>query len=85
LETGERGGYGTGVAGREGGEESAFVSPTEVDEYLKGLSFPASKYEVLENAEFRCAPQKIIDVFDKLPEQDFLKPSDVESAVERLQ
>jgi hypothetical protein len=84
LETGERGGYGAGLAGREGSKESVFVSRTEVDEYLKGLSFPANKQEVLENAEVRCAPQKIIDVLDLLPNQDFSKPSDVESALERV-
>lgn len=85
METGERGGYGSGVAGREGGEESVFVSRSEVDVVLKGLSFPASKGEVLETAEYNCASQKVMDVLERLPDRDFTRVSDVESAVERLQ
>jgi hypothetical protein len=84
METGERGGYGTGVAGRVGGEESEFVSRGEVDVYLKGVQFPAGKDELIENAESLCAPQKVIDALDRLPEKRYGGAGEVESAVEHL-
>ena len=84
LETGERGGYGTGVAGRVGGEESEFVSRDEVDVYLKGVRFPAAVEELIENAESLCAPQKVIDALDRLPKREYGGAAEVEAAVERL-
>ena len=84
METGERGGYGTGVAGRAGGEESRFISKEEVAEYLKDMDFPAARDVLVRDAERRCAPQKVVDVLERLPDREFRGVSDVDDAVRRL-
>jgi len=85
METGERGGYGTGVAGRAGGEESVFISKEEVVEYLKTMDFPATKHDLVQSAAHRCAPQKFLDALGRLPDHKFTSVAEVDAAVRHLE
>ncbi len=80
LESGERGGYGTGLAGRQGGESSQFVSHEQLSVYLRNLSYPARKQDVVNAAFANEAPRAIIEKMERLPDQVYSQQADVENA-----
>lgn len=57
------------------------VSPTEVLQYLEGIEFPVKKEGLLKTARGNRAPQSIMDVLDRLPDQVFRSVAEVNIAV----
>lgn len=56
-------------------------TPIEVEKYLKGADYPASKSDLLDCAKRNGASQDIADVLQRLPNQRFEKPTDVAKAI----
>ncbi len=52
-----------------------------VAQYLKGLDLPADKQEVVQCAVNNQAPQDVIDVLQRLPDQTYQQMDDVWRAV----
>jgi len=52
----------------------------EIEKVLKGMNFPASKQELVQQAKQNNASQNVIQTIQKLPEQKFNSPTDVEKA-----
>jgi hypothetical protein len=57
------------------------LSPADVQKYLEGLNFPASKEEVVATAESNGAPQALVEQIRALGPEQFSSPNDVVSAL----
>ena len=68
------------VRGEKGGEASLHsekVSAAQIQMYLKGINYPASKEELVRRARTNNAPDKVMDYLRKLPEKEYRFPTDV--------
>jgi uncharacterized protein DUF2795 len=69
-----------GAAG--GGTEAVMdINPIEVQKHLKGVSYPASREELVEVAERNDAPEEIVDELRSLDAEQFDGPDDVQDAL----
>jgi hypothetical protein len=66
-------------------EEILDVSPVEVERYLKGVDYPASKQGLIECAEQNGAPERVIRLLDQLQEREYNSPVEVSEEVERIE
>jgi hypothetical protein len=57
------------------------VSTGEIQEYLHGMSYPAGKNDLVSKAQSNNAPQDVIDMLNRLPDQRFSNPIDVNKAI----
>jgi hypothetical protein len=57
------------------------LSPADVQKYLEGLNFPASKEEVLATAQSNGAPQALVEQIRALGPEQFSNPDDIVSAL----
>ena len=56
-------------------------NPIQVQKYLSGIDYPASKDTIVEAAEKQGAGADVLDALRAIPEGDYDKPTDVSSAV----
>ena len=56
----------------------AKVSPAEVEKYLKGVDFPASKADLVKHVQQET--QQVLEVLQKLPNETFQRPTDIAKA-----
>jgi len=59
----------------------AKINPIELQKYLKGVEYPASKDDIVKAAENNGADDEIIDVLRNASESSFEKPTDVTKAL----
>jgi hypothetical protein len=59
-------------------------NPIEIQRYLGGVSYPASKQELLDQARSRGAPDAIRHAVDRLPDDRFESPAAVSKAIGQL-
>lgn len=52
-------------------------SPANVATYLKGIDYPANKQDLLRHARQNGAEQDVVDVLERMPEQQYLNMADV--------
>jgi hypothetical protein len=57
------------------------VSTAEVLEALKGIDLPKSKAELIKYAQSRNASKDVIDILNRLPDQQFGNAADITHAV----
>jgi hypothetical protein len=57
------------------------VSTGELQQYLHGIHYPASKNDLKKTAQGNKAPQDVMDLINKLPDQSYPSPVDVNKAV----
>lgn len=62
--------------GRGAGGES----PANVQKYLKGVDYPAKKRDLEQQAKKNDAPDEILQMIRKFPDQEFSGPQDVMKA-----
>lgn len=55
-------------------------SPSNVQSYLKGVSYPATKDDLLSAARENGAPREIIDLLEGFDDSEFGGPQDVMKA-----
>jgi hypothetical protein len=61
------------------------VSTGELQQYLHGIHYPAKKDDLMKTARGNNAPQDVMDLIDKLPDQSFPSPADVNKAVGKIE
>jgi Protein of unknown function (DUF2795) len=61
-------------------DENPMVSD-EVQKYLQDIEYPASKEDILSNAQSKGAPQGLIDRINNLSQDSFSEPQEVSSAL----
>ena len=57
------------------------VNPIQIQKYLKGVNYPASKSDLLENAEREGADEDVRTTLEGLPDQYYETPADVSKAL----
>jgi hypothetical protein len=55
-------------------------SPANVQKYLKGVDYPAKKRELVDQARKNAAPDEVVQIIQKFPDQEFVGPQDVMKA-----
>ncbi|AJM77369.1 DUF2795 domain-containing protein [Rathayibacter toxicus] len=58
-------------------------TPIEIQKYLGGIDYPASRDTIVQTAEKEGADQAVLDALRALPEGNYNKPTDVSSAVSK--
>lgn len=46
-------------------------NPIEIQKFLEGIDFPATKDDIIETAQNNDAGQEIFDLLEKLPEKEY--------------
>jgi len=57
------------------------VNPIELQKHLKGISYPASKDELVQTAEANGASEEILEALRSASSEHFEGPDDVQSAL----
>jgi hypothetical protein len=57
------------------------VSTGEILEYLRGIDLPKSKSELVQYAQSKNAPRDVIDVLNRMPDQQFVNAADITHAI----
>ncbi|PWF39439.1 DUF2795 domain-containing protein [Massilia glaciei] len=58
----------------------AHANPIQIQKYLKGVDYPASKAELIENAKNLGADESVCASLEQLPDEDFQTPAQVSEA-----
>jgi predicted outer membrane protein len=58
----------------------AHANPIQIQKYLKGVDYPASKAELIENAKKLGADDNVCASLEQLPDEDFQTPAEVSQA-----
>jgi Protein of unknown function (DUF2795) len=53
----------------------------EVQKYLQDIEYPASKEDIVSNAQSKGAPQSLIDKINNLSQDSFSEPQEVSNAL----
>jgi hypothetical protein len=61
------------------------VSTGELQQYLHGIHYPANKSDLMKTAQGNKAPQDVMDLINKLPDQSYPSPADVNKAVGKIE
>lgn len=56
-------------------------NPIEVEKHLKGIKFPASKQDLIEQARQNQAPGEVLSVLERMPDREFRTAADVAKGV----
>jgi hypothetical protein len=62
----------------------AKVNPIQLQKFLKGVDYPASKQGLLKHIEQQGADEDVRATLEQLPDQQFQTPADVSKAVGAL-
>jgi hypothetical protein len=57
--------------------------PIEVQKYLSGMNYPATKDQVVEHAKEHGAPDEVMETLGNIPDQEYDGPNRVSQAVSR--
>jgi len=68
--------------GGKGDSEKA--SPTAIERYLKGMTFPADKKALIEKAKSNDAPEDVMKTLNQFEEKTYSTVIDVSKEVERI-
>jgi hypothetical protein len=60
------------------------VNPIQIQKFLKGVDYPASKAELLEMAEQEGADENARQALEQLPDQEYQSPVDVSEALGKI-
>jgi hypothetical protein len=55
----------------------AHANPIQIQKFLKGVDYPASKADLIENAKKMGADENILASLEQLPDKEFQTPADV--------
>lgn len=60
------------------------VSPAQVEKYIKGIKFPASKQELIKQAEWNNASDDVLNILDNVPDKQFHSPIEISIAIGKM-
>lgn len=59
----------------------AKVNPVQVQKFLGGLDYPASRQDLLKHAEQEGAEENVRSTLEQIPDQKYETPADVSQAI----
>jgi hypothetical protein len=63
----------------------AKVNPIQVQKYLSGIDYPASKQEIVDRARSQGADQDVVQTLQQMPGDNFNSPNDVSAAIGKVE
>jgi hypothetical protein len=63
----------------------ANVNPVQVQKYLKGVNYPASKNDLLKQADDQGGDKDVRATLEKLPDKTYQTPVDVSEAIGQIE
>ena len=57
------------------------INPIQIQKFLKGVNYPASKSDLLQNAEQQGADEDVRTALEQLPDEEYESPADVSKAL----
>jgi hypothetical protein len=61
------------------------ISPAQVQKFLKGVDYPASKREIVETARQQGADMSVLRALERLPERQYDGPNAISQEVGRFE
>lgn len=61
------------------------VNPIQIQKFLEGMVYPASKEQIIQYAEQQGADEDIIGTLQRLPAEEYETPADVNEAIGKLE
>jgi len=65
--------------------EEENINPYDIQQVLKGISYPATKEELIGYAEKQGAGEEITDILYRLPARRYASPQDVGDALDEIE
>lgn len=62
----------------------ATINPVQLQKFLKGVDYPATKDVLIENAKKMGADDNVCSSLEQLPDEEFEAPIDVSQALSKL-
>jgi len=59
----------------------ASVNPIQVEKFLKGVDYPASKQDLVKHAQQQGADQQVLESLKQLPDRNYDGPAGVSKAI----
>ena len=59
----------------------ASVNPIQLEKYLKGVDYPASKNDLIKHAQQNGADQRVLDTLKQLPDRSYEGPAGISKAI----
>ena len=60
------------------------MSPAQIQKYLGGVDYPATKQDLLKHAQQEGADEAVLSMLQQLPEQTYQRPADVSEALGKI-
>jgi hypothetical protein len=57
------------------------ANPIQVQKFLSGMDYPATKEEIVDHAKSKGADENIMQTLEQLPDESFETPADVSKAI----
>jgi hypothetical protein len=61
------------------------VNPVQVQKFLEGVDYPASKQDLIKVAQDHGAAENVLKMLQNLPDQTFETPADVSQAIGKME
>ncbi len=65
-------------------DKTQIVNPVQVQKFLGGIDYPASKQDLLKTAKNQGADENVMNTLKKLPDRKYDGPTDVTKAIGSL-
>jgi hypothetical protein len=62
----------------------ASINPVQLQKHLKGMDYPASKQDLIDHAKKNGADENALSVLEKIAEDQYETPTDVNKAVGKV-
>ncbi len=66
-------------------DKDQIVNPIQVQKFLGGIDYPASKQDLLDTAKSQGADQNVMSTLKKLPDRKYDAPTDVTKEIGKLE
>lgn len=63
----------------------AKVNPVQIQKYLSGVDYPASKDDLVKYARNQGADENVQETLRQIPDQQYQTPADVSQAIGKLE
>jgi hypothetical protein len=65
-------------------DDKSSINPVQVQKFLDGVDFPASKEELISTARDEGADDNVIQTLQRMPDDQFQTPADVSEAIGKI-
>ncbi len=73
------------MADKDSQKQSGYVNPIQVQKFLKGVDYPASKQDLVQKARQEGADENVIKTLQDMPVERFNSPNDVAQAIGKIE